>query len=312
MNIVLTFDNSYTQHAAALIASICVNCSTPVCFFIISDFISSENKKHIEDLIYKYGQDVCFKFFDKTEIKKFPIGAGTANEYVTLATYYRLVIADILPQNIKKVIYLDCDIIVNQDLSDLWNIDMSNVCVAALEEQEKLSINAARRLNYSQKYSYFNAGVLLLNLEKIREQFSFCDFVSYINEKQDKIMFHDQDVLNSFFHDSKMFLPLKYNVMDCFMLKNASIPRRYKQEAKSIMSPSIIHYSGPLKPWHIECKNPYKYLYYKYLNLTFWSHYQAKKKYINPKDMAIYKLKTMVKVILEICHIRYYSYIKLQ
>lgn len=312
MNIVLTFDDSYTQHAAALIASICTNCSTTVCFFIISDFISSDNIKHIEDLIYNYGQDVYFNFLDKSEIQKFPIGAGTANDYVTLATYYRLVIADILPQNIKKVIYLDCDIIVNQDLADLWNIDISNVCVAALEEQEKLSTNGARRLNYSQKYSYFNAGVLLLNLGKIRQKFSFCDFVSYIKEKEDKIMFHDQDVLNAFFHDSKKFLPLKYNVMDCFMQKKAQIPRRYRQETNSIMSPSIIHYSGPLKPWHVECKNPYKYLYFKYLRLTFWSNYKAKKKYIYPKDMVLYKLKTIVKEILEICHIRYYSYIKLQ
>lgn len=112
MNIVLTFDDSYVQHASVLIASVCSNNDGLINFFIISDYISEQNVKHINELVYAYKNSVTFIMLDKHSLEKFPIGEGTANTYVSLATYYRLLIPDLIPVEINKVIYLDCDIVV--------------------------------------------------------------------------------------------------------------------------------------------------------------------------------------------------------
>lgn len=311
MNIVLTFDDSYVQHASVLIASVCSNNDGLINFFIISDYISDQNVKHINELVYAYKNSVTFIMLDKHSLEKFPIGEGTANTYVSLATYYRLLIPDLIPLEINKVIYLDCDIVVNGDLSDLWNYDVSKVCLAALEEQPSLCFSGCKRLKYDQQYSYFNAGVLLLNLENIRKICTFNDFTTYIREHHKDILFHDQDVLNKFFHASKKFIPLKYNVMDACLLKKPNVSKLYIHNMEDIFRPIVIHYSGPIKPWHKECKNPYKSLYYHYLSNTFWKNYKSQNKYTTLKDVFVFRSKSFMKFVLELLHVHYYSYIKI-
>ena len=312
MNIVLTFDNSYVQHASALIASICVNNEPLITFFIISDYISSTNQKLLENMILSYNNQVTFLSLDKKVLEDFPIGEGTANTYVSLATYYRLFIPELIPQNVTRVIYLDCDVIVDGSLTNLWNIDLGDKCIAALQEQSILCRAGCERLNYPLNDLYFNAGVLVLNLDKIREKYSSKDYILYIKGHYREILFHDQDVLNKFFHTSKMFFPLRYNVMDSFLRKHAKLPSYYEYNINEIFEPIVIHYSGPIKPWHKECKNPYSDLYFKYLQLTPWKNSKSLKKYSTFKDIAIFRLKGLAKFILELLHIRYYSYITLK
>lgn len=311
MNIVLCFDDSYSSHAAVVIESVCENNIGLHNFFVLTDYVSDKNKKKIREITDKFGCNLSFYNVDKSKFKNFPIGKGTANTYVSLATYFRLFITDYIPKEIARVLYLDCDIVVNGNLEDFYNHQFQDDnCIYALEESPILSISGSKRLGYPMKQSYFNAGVLLIDMQAFRKSYTLTKSIDYI--KSHNILFHDQDVLNGMFHDKKEFMPLRYNVMDYFYIKHAIFAERYKREYENtIRNPVIIHYSGPLKPWHIECKNPLKMLYYEYLSRTSYANEYATYKYSTCTVKLKFYFKEMAKWILETLHIRYYSFIKL-
>lgn len=299
MNIVLTFDNNYTSHAAVVIISLCQNNIGCHHFYIISDYISKQNKGSLMTLVESLGCNISFYDVDMNLLKDFPIGAGTTNTYVTLATYYRLFMIDILPHEVNKVLYLDCDIVINGKLDKLWNWKFSsNACIAAVEEQYKVGKKRAKALGYQENYSYFNAGVLLIDMTKIRQVYSSQKAIAYIKQNINKIKFHDQDVLNALFYDKKDFFPLTFNVLDIFLLRKSTIPFRYQTELTDLKNPIIIHYSGPLKPWHKECTHPLKSLYNKYLNQTLWKNDLPSYKYTTKLSRYSYYLKTLIRKIL--------------
>ena len=310
MNVLLTFDNNYTQHACVATTSFCHNNPGRHNFYIISDNISDNDQEKMAKLVKSYKGNIEFFFIKKEEITDFPIGEKTANSYVSLATYFRLFMFDVLPISINKILYLDCDIIVNCSLEKLWNYN-SDSCILAIEDNITYTKNNCKRLQYNEMYSYFNAGMLLINLQEARFFLNIKIASEYI--RTHKIIYHDQDVLNGIFHDKKTFVDVKYNLLDIYLVKNAPIPNRYKDQiSDAIKNPYIVHFSGPLKPWHKECKNPYKHLYYKYLKMTPGRDYKPVYKYNTFKERALFLAKLFVKYILEKLHIKYYSFIDIK
>lgn len=311
MNIVLTLDNNYCQHAAVVIASVYLNNPGSHDFYIIIDYISTSNK---QKLLRQISQTTCkihFIVINKNQIINFPIGKNTANTYISLAAYYRLFLIDLLPSNIERILYLDCDTIVNKSLQSLWEWNFSpNACIAALEEQEKLVKERTKILQYPILHSYFNSGVILINLIKMRKYYSTAKAIEYIKEHKKSIKYHDQDVLNYFFHNKIDFIPLEFNVMDIFLYKGVQLQQRYIKEEKSLFAPKIIHFSGPMKPWFKECKHPYKTLYYYYLSKTEWKSYIPHSKFIRYQDKLMYHIKEIIKYILNMLNIGHYSYRK--
>lgn len=310
MNILLTFDNNYSQHAGVVITSLLTNNPGVHTFYVISDHISTENQELLQGITKQHHSNMVFLFINADITKDFPIGKGTANSYVSIATYFRLFITEVLPEQVDKILYLDCDIVVNKPLDDLWNSDFEEgMCIIALEESKTLSLPGCERLHYPTAFSYFNAGVLLIDLNSLRATYNLRKAIDFI--KNNDIKFHDQDVLNGLLYDKKQFMSLRFNVMDSFLIKHAKLPLRYQNERDALYHPSIIHFSGPVKPWHKECKNPYTRLYHHYLQLTPWKGSQPKAKYNGLKDKTIYLAKTMVKHILELLHLRYCSFISI-
>lgn len=311
MNIVLTLDNHYCQHAATVIASICINNPDSHNFYLISDFISEDNKKKFEKQLHTTESKIYFIPIDKNLYNFFPVGKGTANNYISLAAYFRLFICDLLPIELEKVLYLDCDLVVNGSIKDLWNWKFSpNACMAALEEQEQIKNDRIKDLHYPKEYSYFNSGVILIDLQKMRKNYSSSQAIDFIKKHFNIIKFHDQDVLNYFFYNKKDFFPLKFNVMDIFLYESTKLPRRYISEAGALLTPTIIHFSGPIKPWFKECKHPYKELYYFYLSYTEWKNYVTKSKFSNNIEKLDYLLKILIKNLLGILRIKNYDFKK--
>lgn len=300
MDFVLTLDNGYCQHAAVVMASICLNNIGKHRFYVISDCINYLNKRKFSSLSDLLKCDINFIFIEKEKFDDFPIGNKTANNYVTLATYYRLLLVDLLPKDLERIIYLDCDIVVNGSLDSLWNWRFSeNAMIAALEDQKGM-MERCVILGFPVKYSYFNAGVILFDLKKVRAIYSIQDVLAYIRNNYSKIKFHDQDILNVFFYDKKDFISLRFNVMDTFLKRQKSLPARYEKEYADLYNPVIVHYSGPIKPWFVECNHPYKVLYYYYLSKTPWSDYVPKSRYDNIVLRLLYRLKYWIKEALSI------------
>lgn len=168
---------------------------------------------------------------------------------------------------------MDCDVIVNSSLKSLWNTDITEYALGGVRDRINDSIRLYNRLDYSMKHGYVNAGVLLINLNKWREQNVFEKAINIASRNPEILKNHDQDIINIIFHDSKRLLDFKYNLLEYYLYTEdwLYLDRKYYPEIiEACKNPVIVHFCMPQKPWHIECINPYKELYYKYRKLTPW------------------------------------------
>jgi lipopolysaccharide biosynthesis glycosyltransferase len=175
----------------------------------------------------------------------------------------------LLNAEIKKIIYLDSDIIVNESIDKLWNYDITNYAIAAVRDKETLQEQNKKRLGIEGQYSYINAGVEIINLDFLRE----IDFVNksleFVKKHRNKILYHDQDIINALLYKKIFYLPYCWNMMDCYLYKFPQCNPNYTSDIIQYQkNPSIIHFAGRYKPWHKECRNPYRNLYWHYLKKT--------------------------------------------
>lgn len=176
-----------------------------------------------------------------------------------------------LPPDIHKVLYLDCDLLVCGSIAELWNTDLDGSAIGAVEDmwsgkQEKYS-----RLCYPKKHSYFNSGVLLINLDYFRWNDIGRAIAEYIAKYPERLKFIDQDVLNAVLYSHKKLLPMRWNMQDGFFRKKLKLrPEAISALDEEMPKTVILHFTGPKKPWFDTCRHPYKKMYFKYLDLTKW------------------------------------------
>jgi lipopolysaccharide biosynthesis glycosyltransferase len=284
MNIVLSTDNNFVQHCAVTMASILLN-NRDVNFFILTADLTNDNRKILNDLAHKYNGAIDFLIVDSSILQKLPMPDGSFLNHVSIATYFRLFVASLLPECINKVIYLDCDIIVRNSLKELLDTDIDKYALAAVYQDDPNLINGDEyeRLNIPSKYGYFNAGVLLINLRYWREYEVESKLLNYIYSNYSNIRFHDQDTLNGVLFAQTLCLSCKWNVLSYF-LKNEifhfTLSRciEYKDELISGVgeNPTVVHFVSRPKPWTWECVHPFKKDYYYYLQYTPFASWRPK------------------------------------
>lgn len=259
IKITLSSDNNYAQHLCVTLASILANKADDdkISAYILDGGISQKNKSKILKLLNKYEFDIKFIEIDKNLHKKFPVGK---KNHVTLATYYRLLLAELCP-NIDKLLYLDVDIIVKSSLQELYNTNIETYYIAGIADSQE-TINASRL----KIQNYCNAGVLLLNLKKWREENITKKFFDWMLENENIILLHDQDVINCVLQNGMLKVDGCWNVQ-------ISKYDTSKKFVKILSSAKIIHYIGKHKPWNTDFKQLDKKDYFKYLKLTEYKNY---------------------------------------
>jgi len=218
---------------------------------------------------------------DSSIIAKFPMPNGKLLKHISAATYYRLLIPELLPSTVQKVIYLDCDIIVRKSLHELWDTDISNFALGAVHQIVDEIIHA-QRLSYPLKFGYFNAGVLLINVDYWRKHNIQNKLISYLINNYKTIIYHDQDALNAILFDKTLLLPCKWNMLNFFFMKavfkavgkiNNQIITEYAEYKnmliKDRVDPAVIHYVSKPKPWQQYCIHPYAKVYFQYARATY-------------------------------------------
>lgn len=282
IHILLSTDCNYIMPTSVTMKSVSIqNIDSEVIFhIIIDDGVESKHKRQLENVIAKTSKHrIVFHPVEKEYFANFPqLRSGDAKSgYITQATYYRLVVTDILPENIHKVIYIDGDVINTDSLNSLWNLPLDNYAVGTVTDMAE-SKHDFSKLGYSPKDGYFNAGVLLINLDYWREHKLKEKFLYLIANEPERIVLHDQDVLNITLHDQKMNLPMRYNVQNGFLWKPEyhQFGERYKNYEddlkQAICHPVLIHFTDNKKPWHVEDCNPYSYEFIKYYKQTQWKY----------------------------------------
>lgn len=276
MNILLSTDDNYVMPTGVLMHSISINNGSDVHYYILIDKnFSDSSMSSLTEIAEHYSNKISFYTITPEMTNELPFGRENQPKGVTIATYYRLFISEVLPRDVHKIIYLDGDMIVRHSLKKLWDTDISDVALGAVHDSDEKKHSI--RLSYSSNKGYFNAGMLLINLDYWRKHKCFDAFMKCVHEYDNLIIMHDQDVLNIVFSDSKLWLPMKYNFQTSYVL----IPSWYeclerdKEEAKRTMyNPTIIHYASNDKPWKITCYHPHT---------AVWRYYWRKSKWKNDK-----------------------------
>lgn len=267
INIVCTIDNNYVMHCTVMLQSLFFN-NKNIQFkvFIIHNGLTAENRKIISNFLKKKKHLCEFILIDETQIRNAPI-----NGHISLATYYRILIPEVLDLKIKKALFLDSDMIVLENIEELWEENVDNYPIAATLEH--VSAEYKTNLGMAHTSAYFNAGVLLMNLEKWRNENRSRRIIEYIKQNYIKLLTWDQDALNIAFENNWKQLPPKWNVGHNFFKKESLHEYfdlsefEYNQVKKK---PSIIHFSGSLKPWLYRSDHPYASEYIKYKKMTPW------------------------------------------
>lgn len=167
-------------------------------------------------------------------------------------TYYRLLIGDILPQDVDKILYLDPDIVINKNLEEFYNIDLTGKVVAAgphiYGAFEKINL---LRMCMSKKSHYINAGVLLINLEEWRKTVTLQQIFDYITKNIKKLILSDQDVINGMFYDRTLYIDERiYNLDEKTFMKYSRFSVKKRIDLDWVRKNTvIIHFNGKLKPW---------------------------------------------------------------
>ncbi|MGV0819143.1 DUF4422 domain-containing protein [Martelella sp. AMO21009] len=269
INVVLSVDDRYAPHAAVTMLSALKTTETSgrLRFFILNGGnISEANRSRLTETVTAAGGRLEFVDIDDRDLRFLPLN----RDYVSIATYYRLVMHRYLPEEVDKAIYIDADTIVVEPLENLWDIDLEGHPVAGAPDDA--GFHQARRLQLSAVHRYFNAGVMVFDIARFREMDIAEDVLSAFRKKGPYIVSQDQDLLNILFENDTKILPLAWNAGTRIYRANPLEPSYSEEEAyEAARSPSIVHFTDVKKPWHTKCTHPFTELYWDYRNLTPWA-----------------------------------------
>jgi lipopolysaccharide biosynthesis glycosyltransferase len=197
-------------------------------------------------------------------------------EHVTCTTYYKLFIGELLPQSLRKIIYLDSDVVVRGRLDELSNFCHGHSIVGAVTDSfVETNPQIKSKLGLDSDEPYFNAGVLLIDLNLWRQARVGPKAVAFAYSHADRTSFADQCALNWVLRSRWIKLPEIWNLQTSSMVVGSRYGfMEYSRAAKERgMAARIIHFSGDSKPWHYMNDHPFKRDYLAYLSRTGWKHY---------------------------------------
>ena len=294
MNVLFSSNDNYVRHLGVSLYSLLSNNQTEqkINCFVIENEIKSANLNNLRQIVNSFANADLFiipfsKFKDKLKLDMpWP---------VSLSCYARLFVSELLPSEIDRVLYLDCDTVITSSLSELWNINLGENVVGAVQDQVAKNVKSAVGLETIDRY--FNSGVLLINLKKWREMKIGDRCLQFIDEHAGKVIHHDQGVLNGILKTCWFRLPIKYNVMTIhYMISLSKIMKYYKDEssfygkeeiALSKKCPAILHFTPSFTnhPWEYNCRHPLRSLYRNILNKTPWKDFPLEK---NPNPWYVH------------------------
>lgn len=258
--IVAASSNEYVPFLSVLLCSIRENSNPGRQYDIVifSNKITKENKNILRSIFHKQS-NITIRFVEAGNYladKKLYTAM-----HVTTMTYLRLAMLDLM-SSYEKVIYLDCDMIINADVAELYDTNVDGYYVAAAIDtvmagwcngidQTQLEYNQ-KKLKLKEKFQYFNAGALLLNIKEFKKH--------YTTEKlfeiacSEKWKWFDQDVLNMVCERHTRFLENNWNVMVHLHTEPSQLPEFfaplyiYENYQGSLENPKCVHYAGHVIP----------------------------------------------------------------
>ena len=253
LELCLSTDDNYAKYAATVICSALKNKNPDeeIIFHILYSNLADKNIKKLD----KMG-NIIFHKIDNSIFEPYFNNGVCKN--VTIPTLYRLKLSSLLPDT-KKILYLDCDVLILNSLSDLYFCELLEsqyaACVPDLAQGAHLE---RMNFNINKNNFYFNAGVCLLDLEKMRRDDIEQKMFDYLYNNWQKLSYSDQDVMNAVLlgHVKKMSRNYNFITPNFYFVNNCK--------------PTIVHFAG-VKPWKIGFYNNFRELFWEYYMCTSFS-----------------------------------------
>ncbi len=203
-------------------------------------FLNSElEKKELVDLKRFVKKYIKGRFFVKTIDE--PIFSEFATDMFSRECFNRLLLPYFLPKKVKKILWIDADMIVKENITEFYNTNINDYYILATQgPNSENKIERKKELGIPLERNYFNAGLILFNIEKIRAEISEDTLRNYIYDNKTKFKYFDQDVLNVLMGDNALYFEEDiYN------------NQRHFAKDNNISGAQIIHYTSYMKPWKL-------------------------------------------------------------
>ena len=279
MNILLASDDNYTPLLAVTLYSLLENNEKEfdkIDIYILDGGISDHNKKRIASLCDGFDVEAPVKFIKYNNLEEL-LGIKIKATR-PLSSYARLFAASLLPKSIDKIIYLDSDAIVADCLNEVWQMDIDDYYCGAVYDIAPKYNNLY--LDLPEDWIQYNAGFLLINLKKWRDDDLEKKFLNMIVEKNGEVYNNDQGIINVICKDRIYTLPPHYNIRSPFFevgydkfLKWYGIDEYYSKEEveDALANPVFIHLTQFVngRPWFTNATNhPLRELFDSYVQKT--------------------------------------------
>ena len=274
--VVCAADNNYAMQLAVVARSALQNLARDrqLFLFVIDGGITPKNKAKIARSIDSPRCHITWLNPDVHALAEAPTSG-----HITAAAYLRFFIPDLLPTQIGKAIYLDSDLIVNADLSQLWDLPIEETALLAVQEfsipyvsHENGLINH-QALGLTAHHKYFNSGVLVFNLKRWRAENLRLKIFQYILNNRKYIRLHDQDALNALLANDWRELDPRWNQTPEIFRFTAWQESPFTEEIFNcvLTDPYIIHFASAAKPWNSREFYPANDLFFQYVDQTAWA-----------------------------------------
>lgn len=252
-HLVLTVDRHHLVGCATTMRSVVEHsrAEVPLRFHLSVDGVGPADRERLLASVRTEGRDIELAFWE------FPVARVRdlmRSRIVSHATYARLFVDEILPPDADRCIYLDSDLIVARDVTELWEAPLGDRTVGAVE-----NLTAGEQLEHQQRLGlreprYFNAGVLLIDVHRWRQRAVKRRALEAARRVGDRLILHDQDALN------------------CALDGDwADLPSHWNSAAVAALSPDaavVFHFMGAPKPWDLDYAGDFGALFGRYRALT--------------------------------------------
>lgn len=249
MNILVTLDSNYIYPLCVMLNSLAkTNPENQFDVYVAYSSLTEDDFASMEKALSGTDAKIHRILVDNNIFSSAPVLDRLSKE-----TYYRLLIGDILPEDVHKILYLDPDVVINRDLTEFYSTDMTGKTVAGgmhlFGFLEKINL---QRLRMDKKSHYINAGVLLINLDEWRKSITLQQILDFISKNIKKLLLADQDVINCLFQHSTLTVDERLFNLDekTFAIYSSKRAGKKRIDLDWVRKNTfIIHFNGKHKPW---------------------------------------------------------------
>ncbi|MGM0215997.1 glycosyltransferase family 8 protein [Enterococcus sp. AZ109] len=256
--VVTASDENYAPYLSVMLSSLldCVSKEVSLNIYVIDDEISETSKEKLEETVNNKSEKATIQYLtvDGQVYEDFLV-----SDHITTTAYYRISLPKILKQyNYQKVLYIDADTLVLDDVSKLYRENLQGKTIGAVIDPGQTK--ALERLGIDSQDYYFNSGVMVIDIPRWNEKGITEKTIDFLKNHGDRIIYHDQDALNAVLYEDWASLHPRWNMQTSLIFDRHPAPTKKYQELykEGNDSPAIVHFTGHDKPWNTLEDHPYQ------------------------------------------------------